>query len=179
MGASGGTWSPRRSTTVAETLRQFRGRYRYNLIDEHVRRFNAEVPMIAQWDDHEVLNNWYPGRAARRRRARDARYREKDVNTLARPRQPGVQGLRADPARSARSSRVSSDHSSLGPAGGGLRRSTAAAIASANSPNRQPQPGPGHGDARRSAARLAGARARAVRRCLEDCRVRHADRRQS
>src|SRR4030095_1225742 len=35
----------------AETLREFRGRYRYNLLDEHVRRFNTEVPMIAQWDD--------------------------------------------------------------------------------------------------------------------------------
>jgi alkaline phosphatase D len=66
----------------AETLREFRGRYRYNLLDEHVRRFNAEVPMIAQWDDHEVLNNWYPGE-----RLGDsgpaAAYTVKDVDTLA------------------------------------------------------------------------------------------------
>ncbi len=31
---------------VAETLDEFRGRYRYNLIDDNVRRFNAEVPQI-------------------------------------------------------------------------------------------------------------------------------------
>jgi alkaline phosphatase D len=37
---------------VAETLAEFRGNYAYNLMDEHVRRFNAEVPMFAQWDDH-------------------------------------------------------------------------------------------------------------------------------
>jgi alkaline phosphatase D len=45
---------------VAQTLEDFRGRFRYNLRDEHLRAFNAAVPMVAQWDDHEVLNNWYP-----------------------------------------------------------------------------------------------------------------------
>jgi alkaline phosphatase D len=45
---------------VAETLREFRGNYAYNLMDENLRRFNAEVPMFAQWDDHEVTNNWFP-----------------------------------------------------------------------------------------------------------------------
>ncbi|MEZ5932103.1 MAG: alkaline phosphatase D family protein [Alphaproteobacteria bacterium] len=45
---------------VAESLQEFRGQYAYNLMDENVRRFNAEVPMFAQWDDHEVTNNWYP-----------------------------------------------------------------------------------------------------------------------
>lgn len=29
---------------VAETLAEFRGRYKYNLLDDNVRRFNAEVP---------------------------------------------------------------------------------------------------------------------------------------
>lgn len=43
---------------MAETLREFRGRYAYNLLDEHVRRFSADVPQIWQWDDHEVMNNW-------------------------------------------------------------------------------------------------------------------------
>jgi alkaline phosphatase D len=43
---------------VAETLAEFRGRYKYNLLDKNVQRFNAEVPQIWQWDDHEVLNNW-------------------------------------------------------------------------------------------------------------------------
>ncbi len=46
---------------VAETLHEFRGNYRYNLLDEHLRAFNAEVPQIWQWDDHEVTNNWSPG----------------------------------------------------------------------------------------------------------------------
>ena len=31
-------------------LDEFRGRYRYNLLDDNVRRFNAEVPQIWQWD---------------------------------------------------------------------------------------------------------------------------------
>jgi len=45
---------------VAETLRDFRGNYAYNLQDVNLQRFNAEVPIVAQWDDHETLNNWYP-----------------------------------------------------------------------------------------------------------------------
>ncbi|MFB2920832.1 alkaline phosphatase D family protein [Aerosakkonema funiforme] len=46
---------------VAETLAEFRGNYVYNLLDENVRRFNAQVPLLVQWDDHETRNNWYPG----------------------------------------------------------------------------------------------------------------------
>ena len=42
---------------VAETLNEFRGRYRYNLMDANVRRMAADVPQIWQWDDHEVSNN--------------------------------------------------------------------------------------------------------------------------
>lgn len=37
---------------VAETLDEFRGLYKYNLLDENLRRFNVEVPQIWQWDDH-------------------------------------------------------------------------------------------------------------------------------
>ena len=37
---------------VAETLNEVRGNYRYNLLDENLRAFNAEVPQIWQWDDH-------------------------------------------------------------------------------------------------------------------------------
>lgn len=47
-------------TKVAETLAEFRGQFKYNLLDEHVRRFAAEVPVFATWDDHETVNNWYP-----------------------------------------------------------------------------------------------------------------------
>ena len=46
---------------VAETLDEFRGNFVYHLMDEQARRFHASVPMIAQWDDHEVVNNWFPG----------------------------------------------------------------------------------------------------------------------
>jgi alkaline phosphatase D len=63
---------------VAETLDEFRGRYRYNLLDENVRRFNAEVPQIWQWDDHEVTNNWSDSKSL----AADARYTEKNVPLL-------------------------------------------------------------------------------------------------
>jgi len=47
-------------STVAHSLAQFRGNYKYNLLDENLRAFNAEVPMFAQWDDHEVTNDWSP-----------------------------------------------------------------------------------------------------------------------
>ena len=63
---------------VAETLNEFRGRYRYNLLDDNVRRFNAEVPQIWQWDDHEVVNNWSDSKDL----SGDARYTEKNVPLL-------------------------------------------------------------------------------------------------
>ena len=64
---------------VAETLDEYRGNYRYNLLDENLRRFNAEVPTLAQWDDHDVLNNWY----WQKRLEPDKRYHEKSVARLA------------------------------------------------------------------------------------------------
>lgn len=45
----------------AETLDDFRGCYAYNMLDDNVRRFHASVPMITQWDDHEVTDNWFNG----------------------------------------------------------------------------------------------------------------------
>ncbi|MBS1807961.1 MAG: alkaline phosphatase D family protein [Acidobacteria bacterium] len=63
---------------VAETLDEFRGAHRYNLLDENFRRFNAEVPMLAQWDDHEVRNNWYPGQILD-----DPKYTVKSIDLLA------------------------------------------------------------------------------------------------
>ncbi|MEU4193669.1 alkaline phosphatase D family protein [Kribbella sp. NPDC026611] len=63
---------------VAETLAEFRGRYKYNLMDHNVRGLYAEVPLVAQWDDHETLNNWYPGEILT-----DDRYTEKRVDVLA------------------------------------------------------------------------------------------------
>ncbi|MDJ0737428.1 MAG: alkaline phosphatase D family protein [Nostocaceae cyanobacterium] len=64
---------------VAETLTEFRANYQYNLLDKNVKRFNAEVPMLSQWDDHETTNNWYPGEVL----VNDDRYTVKDVNLLA------------------------------------------------------------------------------------------------
>lgn len=61
---------------VAETLAEYRGNYRYNLMDENLRRFNAEVPQIWQWDDHEVTNNWSPSKQL------DQRYKVRDINQL-------------------------------------------------------------------------------------------------
>ena len=63
---------------VAETLDEFRGSYRYNLLDANFRRFNAEVPTLAQWDDHEVRNNWYPGQILD-----DPKYSVKSIDLLA------------------------------------------------------------------------------------------------
>jgi alkaline phosphatase D len=47
-------------SVVAHSLAQFRGNYKYNLLDDNLRAFNALVPMFAQWDDHEVSNDWSP-----------------------------------------------------------------------------------------------------------------------
>jgi alkaline phosphatase D len=63
---------------VAETSDEFRGRYKYNLLDENVRRFAAEVPQIWQWDDHEVTNNWSGSKDL----SGDTRYKEKNVPLL-------------------------------------------------------------------------------------------------
>jgi alkaline phosphatase D len=77
----GRTWrnivTPEKSK-VAETLAEFRGQHAYNQLDENVRAFSAAVPQINQWDDHEVLNNWYPGEVIT-----DAQYTEKRVDVLA------------------------------------------------------------------------------------------------
>jgi alkaline phosphatase D len=62
---------------VAETLAEFRGAHKYNFLDEHLRAFNAEVPIIVQWDDHEVVNNWSASKQL------PAAYRERDIGLLA------------------------------------------------------------------------------------------------
>ena len=61
---------------VAETLDEYRGAYLYNLYDANLRAFNAEVPQIWQWDDHEVVNNWSPSKGL------DSRYTTSDVQVL-------------------------------------------------------------------------------------------------
>jgi alkaline phosphatase D len=70
--------SNERVARVAESLDDFRARFAYNFEDEHLRAFAAEVPVIAQWDDHETHNNWYPGQ-----QLADDRYTERNIDRLA------------------------------------------------------------------------------------------------
>lgn len=79
----GGMWRNRvtpEKSKVAETLDEFRGNYRYPLLDAHVRRLYADTPVFVQWDDHEVLNNWWPGRQL----PEGVGYTVRDVDLLAR-----------------------------------------------------------------------------------------------
>ncbi|MGH8637917.1 MAG: alkaline phosphatase D family protein [Burkholderiales bacterium] len=78
----GGVWRnvvTEAKSKVAETLDDYRGAYKYNLLDEHMRRFNSEVPQIVLWDDHEVRDNWYETRDL----SKDDRYTIKSVGLLA------------------------------------------------------------------------------------------------
>ena len=63
---------------VAETLDEFRGQWKYNMMDDHVREMNAIVPTYYQWDDHEVVNNW----SASKDLSADDRYTEKSIALL-------------------------------------------------------------------------------------------------
>ena len=63
----------------AETVDEFRGNYRYNLQDAHMRRFNQSVTQLTVWDDHEVRDNWFP----ERRQDGDPRYGVASVALLA------------------------------------------------------------------------------------------------
>lgn len=64
---------------VAETLNEFRGRYRYNLMDANVRALGSEVAQIWQWDDHEVTNNYSDSKDLSSNKA----YTEKNIQLLA------------------------------------------------------------------------------------------------
>lgn len=63
---------------VAETLDEFRGQWKYNLMDDHIKAMNAVCPTFMQWDDHEVVNNWSSSRSL----MDDERYSEKAINVL-------------------------------------------------------------------------------------------------
>lgn len=76
----GSTWHnvvTEAKSKVAETLDEYRGNYRYNLLDDNLRAFYADVAQIQQWDDHETHNNWYPGEILD-----DPQYTEKRVDVL-------------------------------------------------------------------------------------------------
>ncbi|HET7502643.1 MAG TPA: alkaline phosphatase D family protein [Kofleriaceae bacterium] len=80
--ADGRVWrniTSERLARVAESLDDFRARFAYNLDDDHVRALAAEVPLLAQWDDHETHNNWWPGQTLD-----DDRYRtERNASVLS------------------------------------------------------------------------------------------------
>jgi alkaline phosphatase D len=44
--------------TPAQTLTDFRARYRYHLEDENYANFLAQVPVYVSWDDHEVKDDY-------------------------------------------------------------------------------------------------------------------------
>ena len=64
---------------VAETLDEYRGQWKYNLLDANVLAMNALVPTFYQWDDHEVMNNWSSSKDL----AEDDRYAVKDIAVLS------------------------------------------------------------------------------------------------
>jgi len=64
---------------VAETLDEFRGQWKYNMMDTHVRALSEICPTFYQWDDHEVMNNWSDSKDL----SGDDRYTEKSVQLIA------------------------------------------------------------------------------------------------
>lgn len=82
LAPDGSTWrslTTEAKSKVAETLAEYRGNYRYNLLDENLRRLYAQTAQIQQWDDHETRNNWYPGQILD-----DPQYTVTSVDVLAR-----------------------------------------------------------------------------------------------
>lgn len=58
----GGTWiNDPALDIVSISLDDFRANWKYSLGDSKMAEFLANTPVYAQWDDHEVTNNWYPG----------------------------------------------------------------------------------------------------------------------
>ncbi len=111
----GSVWRNRTTiekSKVAETLDEYRGNYKYNLLDHNLRAFYADVAQVQQWDDHETHNNWYPGELlddplykekrvdVLKYRARQAWHRVHADRAALRPRRPHLSG--AAPRRTAR-----------------------------------------------------------------------------
>ena len=80
--ADGSVWKNRlveAKSKPAETLAEYRG----NLTDSNVLAMNAEIPVFAQWDDHEVSNNWWPGEPIGRGEHQRRKYVEKNMLAMA------------------------------------------------------------------------------------------------
>ena len=67
---------------AAETLAEFRGNWKYNMLDKNFRNFYQEVPVFVQWDDHEVTNNWWPEEPLTRAEHARKKYVEKTAFVL-------------------------------------------------------------------------------------------------
>jgi alkaline phosphatase D len=122
---------------VAETLDEYRGNYQYNLLDDHMRRFNASTSQVVLWDDHEVRDNWYDERDL----TRDARYTVKSMPLLAaRARQAFFEYNPLPVAPDAEAGRI---YRAI-PFSAGLEvfALDMRSYRGANSANRQPRPGP-------------------------------------
>jgi alkaline phosphatase D len=70
---AGGTPDPPRECV---TLDDYRRRYRQHRLDAGLQRLHANVPFIATWDDHEVVNNAPAAESPARRRAGQQAWRE-------------------------------------------------------------------------------------------------------
>ena len=81
--ADGSTWKnlvlTLEKSKVAETLDEYRGQWKYNMLDEHLRNMNAALPTFFQWDDHEVINNW----SSTKDLVSDDRYSVKSIDLLS------------------------------------------------------------------------------------------------
>ena len=58
-----GVWTNNPSKDfIAVTLDEFRDNWKYNFGDDKMQSFLQKTPVFVQWDDHEVTNNWWPGK---------------------------------------------------------------------------------------------------------------------
>ena len=90
----GRTSSRRRSRRSPKRSTSFEAITPTTCSTSNVRRFNAEVPQLVLWDDHEVKNNWYPGMSL----DADERYTEKRLARACGQCAPRVSRTLADPA---------------------------------------------------------------------------------
>ena len=156
---------------VAETLDEYRGQWKYNLMDEHLRAMNAVCPTFFQWDDHEVVNNW----SASKDLSKDDRYTEKSVRAADLPRGPRLPRDDADQLHSRPSPAASIARSPMARCSTSSS-STCASYRGANGPSMEDTMTPQIAHSRRRADQVAEARTGQLEGDLEGHRRRHADR---
>ena len=153
---------------VAETIDEYRGNHLYNRLDDHYRRFAAQVGHVVMWDDHEVRDNWYHAQVL----PDQSPYTEKRVAVLAaRARQAFLESYPVTMARGADASIYRSIP--VGPLVEVFALDMRS-YRSANNENTQPQAGADTQFLGRRQAALAGRRAEPVTRDVENRGGRHA-----